>query len=184
MPFFTSWSTIHLAWSTGIAKPSPMLPLCCPVSTTEGGNGGVDADELALKVDQRATGVAGVDGRVGLNGVEHRGVRATVASGNGTVQGADDAGGHGAGQSEWLTNGNDALTDLQVSRRSHLDRHHVVDAGDADDGQVRARVAADDLRVRALTVGEVDGQRSTAGGDFFDDVVVRQDQAVVADDDA
>jgi hypothetical protein len=47
----------------GIAKPIPMLPpLACQ-------NGGVDADQFAAQIDQRTTGVAGVDRGVGLDEV-------------------------------------------------------------------------------------------------------------------
>ena len=47
----------------GIAKPMPMLP-CWPLV---GVDGRVDADDLAAEVQQRPAGVAGVDGRVGLD---------------------------------------------------------------------------------------------------------------------
>src|SRR5205823_11332164 len=52
----------------------------------------VDADQLALAIEQRATGVAGVDGRVGL---DHAG-QGPVVRGSGTaIQPGDDAGGEG-----------------------------------------------------------------------------------------
>ena len=37
------------------------------VAAATGVDGGVDADDLAIHVDQRTAGVAGVDGRIGLN---------------------------------------------------------------------------------------------------------------------
>ena len=54
-----------------------------------GDDEGVDADELTVCVDQRAAGVAGVDGGVGLD--EAAGLAGVVGVGVGTVDRADDA---------------------------------------------------------------------------------------------
>ena len=56
-----SFSTA-LAVLMGMAKPMPAL------WPTLDSNHGVDADHLAVPVHQRAAGVAGIDGRVGLDG--------------------------------------------------------------------------------------------------------------------
>ena len=50
----------------GIAKPTPMLPDWRSLSPAAG-DGHVDADQLALRVEQCATGVARVDRGVGLD---------------------------------------------------------------------------------------------------------------------
>ena len=63
------------AWSIGMANPRPMLPDCAPGRAAERRDRRVDADQLAVEVDQRATGVAGVDGCIGLDRVEHGLVR-------------------------------------------------------------------------------------------------------------
>ena len=62
-PYFSSWSMMLRAMLTGMAKPMPMLPplrdrmaLLMPTSSPR-------------EVDQRAAGVAGIDGRVGLDEV-------------------------------------------------------------------------------------------------------------------
>ena len=59
-PYFTIWSSTARAMFDGTAKPMPTLP---PAADDRG----VDADQLAAQVDQRAAGVAGVDRRVGLD---------------------------------------------------------------------------------------------------------------------
>ena len=64
-----SWAT-RLALLIGMLKPTPMLPLLAAGVSAGRGDGDVDADDLALGVDQRAAGVAGVDGRVGLDDVD------------------------------------------------------------------------------------------------------------------
>src|SRR5690349_14479431 len=56
--------------------------------------GGVDADQLALEVHQRAAGVARVDRGVGLDEV------LVAAAEAGAAGGADDAGGHGLAEAE------------------------------------------------------------------------------------
>ena len=62
-PSLSSASITWRAVSTGMAKPMPRLP---PLRRVDGG---VDADQPAFGVDQRAARVAGVDGRVGLDEV-------------------------------------------------------------------------------------------------------------------
>jgi len=46
----------------GMAKP---IPAVVPVRRI---NGGVDANYFTVGVDERAAGVAAIDGRIGLNG--------------------------------------------------------------------------------------------------------------------
>ena len=66
---------MRVAWSDGIAKPMPMLPaaLLCPLPLEPA----VAMAELMpttwpFRSDQRAAGVARIDRRVGLDGVEGR----------------------------------------------------------------------------------------------------------------
>ena len=54
---------IGRAMSIGMAKPIPLL---------FGGDRGVDADDVAAGVEQRAAGVAGVDRGIGLDQVGQR----------------------------------------------------------------------------------------------------------------
>ena len=67
-----------------------------------GGDHGVDADDFAAGAEQRA---AGVDGRVGLDGVLD-GRAISIANG---TDGADDAPRHGAGKAEGIADGVDFL---------------------------------------------------------------------------
>jgi len=52
-------------------------------------DGGVDADDFTVRIDERAAGVAAIDGRIGLNGFVDEGGLAGL---HGAAQGADDAG--------------------------------------------------------------------------------------------
>ena len=111
-----------------------------------GGDHGVDADDLAVRVQQRAAGVAGVDGRVGLDGVlDGRALRTS----NG-ADGADDAAGHGAAEAKGIADGVDLLAHGEcggVGQRDGLQVGRV----DLQQGQVVRPVGAHNLgRVAAL----------------------------------
>src|SRR5207245_2401304 len=71
--------------------------------------GGRDAHDLAGEVEQRAAGVAGVDGGVGLD----RGAQATVVFGDIAAESGDDTRGDGAGQAQRVADGDDAVTGLE-----------------------------------------------------------------------
>ena len=76
--------------------------------------GGIDTDDFACGVDERATGVAGVDGGVGLNkvGKIFVGRIGGVGGGDGAAGAGDDAGGDGVGElTESVTDGDNLLTD-------------------------------------------------------------------------
>ena len=69
-----------------------------------------DADKLPLAVEQAATGVAGVDGRVGLQ--QGQGL---IIDGDFPAQGADDAAGDGAAQlAQGVADGNRGFAHAQV----------------------------------------------------------------------
>ena len=74
-------------------------------------DGGVDADQLALGVDQRAAGVAGVDGRVGLDEVLVAAARDPAAA-----ERADDARGDGLAEAERVADGEHEVADLELRR--------------------------------------------------------------------
>ena len=137
---------MRLAWSTGIAKPSPIEPLCaCRGVTAERGDRRVDADQFAVHVHQRAAGVARVDRGVGLDGVEHGVlVLGVAARGDRPVQRADDAGGDGALEAERRADRHDVLADPQIRRRAERDRRQAGDALGLHHRDVAARVGADD----------------------------------------
>ena len=78
-------------------KPDPL---------TGGDDGGVDAHDLPLQVDQGAAAVAGVDGGVGLDEV------VIGARADHPAFGADDSGGHRLFQSEGTSDGHHPVAHL------------------------------------------------------------------------
>src|SRR5712672_1290173 len=71
---------------------------------------GVDADHFAARIDQRAAGVAAIDGGVGLNGLIDESGLAGLHS---AADGADDAGGQRALETEWIADGENFLAYLE-----------------------------------------------------------------------
>ena len=70
---------------------------------------GIDADQLAARIDQRAAGIAGIDGGIGLNEILEGGDAELTAAG-----GADDAMGHGLRQPERIADRQHRIADLQL----------------------------------------------------------------------
>ena len=87
---------------------------------TVGDDGGVDADQLAAIVDQRAAGVAGIDGRVGLDEV-FIGFDAQV----GTAGGADDSHGHGLADAKGVADCERVVANLNFRRIADHDGRQV-----------------------------------------------------------
>ncbi len=81
-----------------------------------GGDRGVDADDLGVGVDERATRVARVDRRVGLDETGQRGVADREAA----VEAADDAGGDRRREAERAAERDRALTDLDAVRLGEI----------------------------------------------------------------
>ena len=84
-----------------------------------GRDGGVDADDGAARVEQRAAAVAGVDGGVGLDQVlERRGAAGLlVLDGDGAAEAGHDAPGDGLGVgAERAADGDGGLADLDRAR--------------------------------------------------------------------
>ena len=138
--------------------------------------GGIDADQPAIHGDQRAARVAGIDGGIGLDeGVEVRNPHL------GARQGGDDAAGHGLADAEGVSDGEHQVADLELVGIAKFEiRQRLAARVDAQNGQVRAFVGADDDRLVLAAVGEHDGNLVGA----LDDVVVGDDEALGADDDA
>src|SRR5579885_286415 len=134
---------------------------------------GIDADHFTVPVHERAAGVAGVDGRVGLDrfvdgcavGLFHR------------ANGTDDAASHGSCQAEGIADGIDLLPDLKVLR---VAQHGGSQVGsiDLDDCQIMRRIAADHGGAELFAV--VHGDFDLAG--VGNDVVVGEDVAFLVDD--
>ena len=140
-------------------------------------DGGIDAEETAVDVDEGAAGVAGIDGGVGLDEVFvalDLGEDADVAA-----LGADDAAGDGFADAEGIADGEDAVADFGFRAVGEGDGGKIFRV-DFDDGEVGLGIAADDLGGEFAAVGERD--RHEVGA--VDDVVVGHHVAVGADDDA
>src|SRR5205823_938997 len=138
---------------------------------------GVDADDFSLDVQQGAAGVAGVDRGVGLDEVGEG--AALLLRRDGAAERGDDAGRDGAAEAEGVADGDDALADHQVARGADRRGGEALRA-DAQHRHVAVGVDADQLRRELRAVVEVDADRRRA----FDDVVVRDDDAVARPDEA
>ena len=136
---------------------------------------GVDADELALVVEQAAARVARVDGRVSLNhvGVDRRAAQAAAAGEHvRAVERRDDTGGEGLLVAVGTADGRDPLPDRQIRGIAPLG-HRRVRLLYLDDGQVAFLVVADAFGFDLLAA-----HADHRAGDVFDHVVVRDDVAV------
>ena len=108
-------------------------------------DGGRHADDPAAGVEQRAAGVAGVDGGVGLDDALDL---AAVLGVERAVEAADDPGRQCPFQAEGVADGEDLLADPQLVAIAQGDREELVGGGvDTDHGHVVVRVGADDLGV-------------------------------------
>ena len=147
----------------------------------------VDADELAVRVDERAAGVTGVDSGVSLDHIRVDGgfARAVaVLIGGGvhdlrTARGRHDAGGNGLLEAERAADGHDPLADDELVGVADLDGRKAAGILGLDDRDVGAGIAAHDLGVVGLAR---DGDLVRAAA--FYDVVVRDDVAVGGEHDA
>ncbi len=141
-------------------------------------DGGVDADHLAARIEQRPAGVAGVDGRVGLDDVED------VVAGlrfQGPAQGTDHARRQRPVKAERVANGDGPLADTDRLGRAQGERLQRCGGRiDAQHGQVVARVYAHHLGFHLAIVGE---DNFDAAG-IFDHVIVGDDVAGIVPDEA
>ena len=100
---------------------------------------GVDADDLAIHVEQRPAGIAAVDGRIRLD-------EAVIRPGiNVSVLGRNDADRHGATQAERVADGHDPIADARLFGIAELDcRQFFLGRIDLENGQVGLLVATDE----------------------------------------
>ena len=143
-----------------------------------GDDEGVDADQLAVRIHQRAAGVAGIDGRVGLNKVA--GLARIVGVRIGPVERADDAARDRELEvAEGTAEGQHGLAGMQLGRVAPGNAGQVVRV-DLDDGEVVELVHAHQLGGEDAAVVERDANLRCA----VHHVVVGDDVAVGRDDDA
>jgi len=141
-----------------------------------GGDEGGDADDLAARVEERAAGVAGVDGGVGLDGVFD-----LVAGGHGDgADSGDNAAGHGPAEAEGVADGIDALADDEVGGVGEDGGLEVGNIVDLEEGEVVVAVDVDDGGFVLAAVGEGD----LDGLGVVDDVIVGEDVALLVEDEA
>src|SRR5208283_1253084 len=108
------------------------------VRTRLGQNSGVDADDLTRHIHERTTGIARVDGRVGLNERLKLPVGHDVAS-----LGRDDAGGYSFLQSEGTANSEDPVAHLHAVGVAQFGRWEGMIEINLDYGQIRFLIGAD-----------------------------------------
>src|SRR6185295_17494709 len=133
----------------------------------------VDADDFTVEVEERTAGVARVHRDVGLD------ERHEILARHGTTRGRHDARGHAVLERERRADGEHPLTRTQLRRIAELHDGELL-AFDLDDGDVGALVDTDDLRRIFAAVGHAHRDFVRVG----DDVRVREDVAVGADDEA
>ncbi len=119
------------------------------------GDHGVDADHLAVRVEQGAAGVAGINGSVGLDGLVDVGSVRLLH----LADGADDAAGHGSVEdAEGIADGEHLLADLEAGAAAQgyglqvrgldlNDRKIVRFVGADDGGRIVLLVFEDDFQL-------------------------------------
>src|SRR5690606_2830949 len=138
----------------------------------------VHPDELALGVEQRPARVARVDRCVGLDHVANAHAAGALHR---TADRADHARRQREVEAERVADGDRLLTDLELLALRDADRdEELLRRVDLEDGDVLARLEADDLRLEDLLVVEGDAEGASA----FDDVEVRDDVALLVPDEA
>ena len=84
---------------------------CARERTRAGDQESVDPDHFASRIDQRATGIPEIDGRVGLN--EFTRLPPVSCGRIRTVKRADDSASHGETQSKWIAEREHRLSGVQ-----------------------------------------------------------------------
>src|SRR5690606_32108784 len=111
---------------------------------------GVDADEQAVHREQRAARIARIDRSVRLDEIL---VALAVGHHAGAPERADDAVGHRLAEAERVTDRDDEVADLELTRVAHPRRDEVLGL-DLEQRDIRRLVAADELRREAALIRE------------------------------
>ena len=162
-PLALSCGRIDTAWLIGTANPMLLG------SRTDCG---VDADDFAARVDQRAAAVAEVDGRVGLDIV----VQARVAQF--AADETDDPDGHRVDVAERVADGAHPFADPQFVGVAERHGRQVVPPGNPQQRDVDSRIGAHHLGTKRSAIGERDGDAFSRS----DDVMVGKNVAVTVDE--
>ena len=144
--------------------------------------GGGDADDIAIAVKEGASGIARVDGAVGLEDVKGGGVPILPGSDE-PVQGGHQAAGEGVSQfPQGVADGVDALPHHQLGAVAQSNGGEAVRL-DLQHGHIVVLLAAHQLGVVLVSVGErhLDGDGGVVDG-ALNDVVVGCNIAVSGED--
>ena len=134
----------------------------------------VDADHLALEIEQRAAGIAAIDGGVGLDVVVVRtGIDVAIAR-------RHDAGGDGAAEAERIADRDHPFAEPQPVGIAERNRGERMLRLHPQQCEVDLGVASEDFGLEASAVVEDDGHLVGVG----DDVVVGHHDAGGVDDEA
>src|SRR5271165_3559428 len=164
---------VHLRYGVGGHGKANAL-----IAARAGVDGGVDADHLAIHVDQRAARVAGVNGGVGLD------ERLELAPGDDVASlGGDDAGGHGFLETEGAAHGEHPVAHFHGVRVAQLGGRQRLLGVNLDDRQIGFLVHADHDSVIGHGGGIVHQLHADAIG-LLHHVVVGDDVTLGIDDDA
>ena len=137
----------------------------------------VDADDLSFDVQQRTAGVAGIDRGVGLDEVGER--ARLILRRNRSAERGDDSRRDRAAETERIADGDDALADHEIGRSSDRRGRESL-LIDAQHRQIAVGIDAEELRRDLTAAVDVHGDARRA----FDDVIVRDDDAVARPDEA
>jgi hypothetical protein len=134
----------------------------------------IDADQIAVCVDERAARIAEVDGGIGLNEILKCHDAELAAP-----RGADDALSHRLTQSVGIADGQRDVADPQGVGAPQRHDRQVAD-GEVQDGDIGVGIAADEGRLRDSAVRQLRHDRVRSGNH----VMVGHDGALGIDDDA
>ena len=142
------------------------------------GNGRVDANQFAGQVDQRTSAVARIDSRVRLNetfdGI-HLSRRIGSEESNVSTLGADNSGRNSGGEVQRVAHREHPFTHANVIRVPQGEGVELRGGVDLQDGEVRAGVAAQQLRLIGRPVGQIHANFPRS----LDDVMVRDNEAIL-----
>ena len=147
----------------------------------------VDADKLALVIHQRAAGIAGVDGRIGLNHVRVDGDLAGTAGLHrflgthnlGAARGGHDARGDGLLEPEGAAQRHNPLADGQVVGVAKLHNRKTAGVLGLQHGHVGGGIGAHEIGLVGLS-----GDHDLVGAAAFHHMVVGDDVAILGQHDA
>ena len=128
----------------GVARDRKADPLCA------GDDGGVDADHLAARGDERPAGVARVERRIGLDDIfDH----AAGARAERPPDGGDHAGGDGPLEAERVADRRHELAAAQALGVAEVGGGQVARSVGANEREVGVGILAEELRVRGAAFG-------------------------------